>query len=61
MNFELSFANIEITHWSRMLILKQMLDKLVLRSNRTVYGFPLQNSNRAYDIEVILKSFITSV
>jgi len=62
MKFELSFTNKEITPWGGMVFLKQMLDKIEFKNQ--VYNcnsLPTQNSNRGYDISVILESFITSI
>ncbi len=62
MKFELSFTNKEITPWGRMVFLKQILDKMSLREQMSSCGvLPVQNSNRAYRVEVILESFITSI
>ena len=62
MKFELSFTNKEITPWGGMVFLKQMLDKIEFKNQ--IYNcksLPTQNSNRGYDISVILESFITSI
>jgi hypothetical protein len=62
LKFELSFTNKEITPWDGMVFLKQMLDKIEFKNQ--IYNcksLPTQNSNRGYDISVILESFITSI
>lgn len=62
MRFDLSFTNKEITPWGGMVFLKQMLDKIGFRTLiNNCDSLPLQYSNRAYDIPVLLESFITSV
>lgn len=62
MKFELSFTNKEITPWGGMVFLKQMLDKIGFREQiNSCDSLPTQNSNRAYDVSVILESFITSI
>jgi len=62
MKFELSFTNKEITPWGGMVFLKQMLDKIGFKKQiETCTSLPVQQSNRGYDIRVILESFITSI
>ena len=62
MKFELSFTNKEITPWGGMVFLKQMLDKIGFKEQVfSCHSLPTQNSNRAYDVGVILESFITSI
>jgi len=62
MEFELSFTNKEITPWGGMVFLKQMLDKISFREHiENCSSLPTQDSNRAYDISVILESFITGI
>lgn len=62
MKFELSFTNKEITPWGGMVFLKQMMDKIGFREQiNSCNSLPTQNSNRAYDVGVILESFITSI
>ena len=62
MKFELSFTNKEITPWGGMVFLKQMLDKIGFKEQVfSCHSLPTQNSNRAYDVDVILESFITSI
>lgn len=62
MKFELSFTNKEITPWGGMVFLKQMLDKIGFREQIENYNaLPVQCSNRAYAIPVLLESFITGI
>lgn len=62
MNFELSFTNKEITPWGGMVFLKQMLDKIGFSEQIiSCDALPTQNSNRAYPIQVLIESFITSI
>lgn len=62
MNFKLSFTNKEVTLWVGIVFLKQMLDKIGFREHiNSCTSLPTQNSNRAYDVDVILESFITSI
>jgi len=62
MKFALSFTNKEVTPWGGMVFLKQMLDKIGFREHiRSCSYLPVQNSNRAHDVDVILESFITSI
>ena len=62
MNYELSFTNKEITPWGGMVFLKQMLDKIGFKRHiKNCQILPAQKSNRAYDIDVLLESFITSI
>ncbi len=62
MKFELSFTNKEITPWGGMVFLKQMLDKISFREQiNSCQALPSQNSNRAYNKDVIIESFITSI
>ena len=62
MNIEFSFTNKEITPWGGMVFLKQMLDKMEFKQQILDCEYlPTQNSNRGYDPDVILESFITSV
>ena len=62
MKFELSFTNKEITPWCGMVFLKQMLDKIGFKNQiKNCQVLPEQKSNRAYDIDVLLESFITSI
>jgi len=62
MKFELSFTNKVITPWVGMVFLKQMLDKIGFKDQiKTCQVLPEQKSNRAYGIDVLLESFITSI
>ena len=62
MKFELSFTNKEMTPWGGMVFLKQMLDKIGFKDQiKTCQVLPEQKSNRAYGIDVLLESFITSI
>ena len=62
MKFELSFTNKELTPWGGMVFLKQMLDKIGFKEQVfSCRSLPTQNSNRAYDVDVILESFITGI
>ena len=62
MKFELSFTNKEITPWGGMVFLKQMLDKIGFKEQVfSCHSLPTQNSNCAYDVGVILESFITGI
>ncbi len=45
-----------------MVFLKQMLDKIGFKEQVfSCYSLPTQNSNRAYDVDVILESFIIGI
>ena len=62
MDYTLSFTNKEVTPWGGMVFLRQMLDKIGFREHiNSCDSLPAQQSNRGYDVSVILESFITSV
>ena len=62
MDFSVSFTSKEITPWGGMAFLKQMLQKMQFRQAiNDCRHLPQPGSNRGYDPQVILESFITSV
>jgi len=61
-NLTYSFTNKEVTPWGGMAFVKQMMDKIEFR--KLIEGcdcLPVQNSNRGYDISIIIESFIVSI
>ena len=61
MEFDLSFADTEITAWGGMGIMKRMLDHLGFESALAAAGLPPRGSNRGYRPEQLITQFMLSV
>lgn len=60
--FEIQYTDKAITPWGGMVLLKQMLDKIKFADViRACDSIPLPGSNRGYDPQTIIESFIVSI
>jgi len=58
MEFNISYTNQEITPWGGMVFLRQMLDKIGLKSQVvSCMDLPLPGSNKGYSPVSIIESF----
>ncbi|PXY40395.1 hypothetical protein DMB65_12330 [Flavobacterium cheongpyeongense] len=62
MEFDISYTSKEITPWSGMVFLKQMLQKIGFREHISkCEDLPQPKSNRGHKVTTIIEAFITSV
>ena len=62
MNFKISFTKQQITPWSGMVFLKQMLQNMDFRTKiKECPGLPQPGSNRGYAPYELIESFIVSI
>jgi hypothetical protein len=61
MGFKIEFTDKEITPWSGMVFMKQLIDRSGLMDQLRAVGLPAQGSNRGYDPVQLIITFMVSI